>query len=200
MANQENQTIGQRLFDLMTDHDLSYRKLSNLSGISYDRLRDIMPNPEKGHTELTQRPDEIVTLAKVLQVSPLYILTGQRPQNMFVCSELGLYDSTVNNIRQMKDTKVFPQIKETIDFLMQNPAFLLALYRYLYSDFDHLQITDKTGNTHDFDLSDIDTEGTKDFVRYKRMPEEVERLYLLDYLKALRKKARQDPAATNRPV
>lgn len=174
------------------EHKITKKELFSSAGLAENRERLIM---ERGSAP---RPEELIALANALNTTPSILLTGRREQNYAVCESTGLYDSSVVMLQnwQQRKTKSFNAVRDVIDLLLRNPAFLLALHRYLCSDLDQISITDKDGQTFVFDLDNIDPDETNGFARYKRTPEEIERLYLLDYLKTLRARVQKERQET----
>ena len=196
--NPEKQEIRERIRNRRLELHLTLQQIAERTGLTVQKVNNI----ESGEREI--KASEIVPLSTALGCSPSYLLTGREETSRSALQETGLFQTSINQLQYLQQTynagqlQYFDRIREVIDFLLREPAFLLALQRYFFSDLNQLTITDRDGNISVFDIGNTIPEGTKGFVRYKRMPEEIERLFLLDSLKALRTKARQETAETAR--
>lgn len=190
-TNLEKMTFAERVTRLAGIDDLPQQmtitELSNKSGIQYDRLRRMLNDKRP----LEPYPDEIIRLAEVLNVSPLLLLTGRREEGMFTCEETGLYNSTVDALRQRKKERTFSATKEVFDLLANRPDVTLALYSYLFGALAAgrvpITLPDGTRQLYPVDLeSGIETPYTR------HSPEQLARLDLMDKLQELRQEVQQD--------
>ena len=170
-----NVTFGQRLYDLMVDKDMTVTQLAQLAGIKNRQklsmvINDYVDTGNKKPRALT--PEEIKAVAKVLDVSPTFLITGYDDENYTIGEELGLSNETVNRLKDMKNGMV----KQVIDVLVSDWSILMHLSEYLNSDFTTVQ---RNTTFEFFPVSELSGFDRNDLER-------VNRLRLLDDLQRIR--------------
>jgi hypothetical protein len=181
MANYEKMTFAERVESLLDERSehTTKTKLSEQTGIEYKRLSYILD----GRYDPTL--PEILSFSDVLHVSPLFLATGRREQAMFTCDETGLYNSTVDALRQAKTDRNFAAVKEVFDVLIHNTGMIYALYQYLFGTLEpgHVPVVLPDGTRQLLPValaSGISTPYTR------HCPEQLARLDLVDELGKLR--------------
>lgn len=175
-----NVTIGMRINDLLIDKEMTVAQLGKMTGIARSKLSMIKNeyiDTNNGKPRALS-PDELIAVAKALDVSPAFLLTGYDDENYTIGEELGLSNETVNRLKDMKNGMV----KQVIDILVSDWSILMHLYEYLKSDFKNVQrvyIKDEKALTDWFPVEELSGFDRNDFER-------VNRLRLLDDLQRIR--------------
>lgn len=165
--------IAKHISDALADHEppMTIKDLKEKTGIGLSKLKRIVSGePDENGNKRLPNSDEIIDIAKALDISVYKLLTGNDDENHIVCEELGLSNDTINKLKH-ESTLNRPQIiHKAIDFLVSYPPILFDIYFYLTEDYQSIQAPGKYFTADDCDR--------------------IDRLSILDELKVLRQKVK----------
>ena len=101
-----NLAFGQRILDLMLERDLDIAKLARKAGIANRSKLSSVINVHTDKGKKSPRaltPAEIIAVARVLEVTPAYLLTGYDEDTYIVGKDLGLSNETINRLSSLQE-------------------------------------------------------------------------------------------------
>lgn len=109
---------------------ITQKELAEKTGISRSTIAMVeSDNEDKNGNRRYLNTDDLYCCAKVLGVSPCYLLTGNDDDNrMCAADELGFSNETISELRMMDEATI-----KAIELLITDPTFSMEWAAYLFS-------------------------------------------------------------------
>ena len=123
--------VAKHIYDALTDHEphMTYEDLARKSGVGVSTIKMVLSDKvDKSGNKRKLNTDDLFAIAKALDVTPYYLLTGIEEKNHSVGEELGLSNKTINALREMDEDTL-----KAMELLINDFSFSLEWAAYLFA-------------------------------------------------------------------
>lgn len=121
--------IAKHISDALSDHEphMTYEDLARESGVGLSTIKMVLSDKvDKSGNKRKLNTDDLFAIAKALDVSPYYLLTGYEDENYSAAEELHLSNETINTLKRMDADAL-----KALELLIKDPLFCLEWSAYI---------------------------------------------------------------------
>lgn len=123
--------LARNIYNALNDHEprMTYKELAQKSGVGESTIKMVLSDKaDKSGNKRKLNTDDLFAIAKALDVSPYYLLTGIEEKNHSIGEELGLSNDTINALREMDEDTL-----KAMELLINDFSFSLEWAAYIFA-------------------------------------------------------------------